>query len=340
MGKPDDSFDPLQQLLEAVGHGDHLLILPHNDPDPDAVAGALALQFLVSRTLKIKSTVAYSGIIGRAENKAMVAYLGQPLKPMVQLNQTLFSAAALVDTQPGAGNNSVPPQAQVVAVIDHHPWREETTSVRFADVRTDVGSTSAILTQYLRAAKLKPPQPLATALFYGVKTDTMGLTREASALDAEAYLFLLPKIDTDALIEIERAQVPLDYFKSFDAALRTARIYDRVAVSYLGQMTYPDLAAELADTLLRLEGVDWVICLGVFQQTLILSVRTRSRYGGAGRLAQDVVGREGTAGGHGAMAGGSMPLNGREPRELVQRLTRRALRHLSIPQKTPGRRLV
>jgi nanoRNase/pAp phosphatase (c-di-AMP/oligoRNAs hydrolase) len=221
-------------------------------------------------------------------------------------------------------------------VIDHHPWREATALARFADIRPEMGSTSAILTEYLQAASLEPPPPLATALFYGIKTDTMGLGREASPADVAAYFFLQPRIEVDALIEIERAQVPVGYFKSFDTALGAARIYRHVLISYIGSMAYPDLAAEMANIFLRLQGCEWVICLGVYQDELILAVRTRQRGGGAGQLAQAMVRQQGTAGGHGSMAGGHLPLNGREPKRLAGRLTQLALQHLGIEFATKG----
>ena len=105
-------------------------------------------------------------------------------------------------------------------------------------------------------------------------------------------------------------------------------------------MVYPDLAAEMADMLLRLEGSEWVICMGVYQTELILAVRTRNRQGGAGQLAQTVVGNQGTAGGHGEMAGGHVPLNGREPKQLAYRLGQRTLHHLNISLETKGKRLI
>ena len=105
-------------------------------------------------------------------------------------------------------------------------------------------------------------------------------------------------------------------------------------------MVYPDLAAEMADMLLRLEGSQWIICMGTFNNSLVLSVRTRNREGGAGRLAQGIVGKEGVAGGHGTMAGGHIVLAGRNPKSVAGRLTRRALQHLNIPPNTKGRRLV
>jgi len=50
-------------------------------------------------------------------------------------------------------------------------------------------------------------------------------------------------IDVEALIEIERAQVPADYFKSFAATIQAAKAYAGVVISYVGPMSYPDLAA-------------------------------------------------------------------------------------------------
>jgi nanoRNase/pAp phosphatase (c-di-AMP/oligoRNAs hydrolase) len=196
-------------------------------------------------------------------------------------------------------------------------------------VRTAAGATAILLTQYLQAAQLELPPPLATALFYGLKTDTMGLSRGASPDDVAAYLYLQSRAEVDALMAIERAQVPVGYIKSFDTALRAARLYGSVVVSYIGPMEYPDMAAEIADLLLRLEGIEWVICLGYVQIKHILALRTRSRTGGAGQLAQAVVGNLDAAGGHGSMAGGQVPLQGKDPNRLARRLIGRALQHLA-----------
>jgi nanoRNase/pAp phosphatase (c-di-AMP/oligoRNAs hydrolase) len=317
-----------------------MLILPHNDPDPDAIAGAVALRHLLAQRLNIEERIGYQGIIGRAENKALVRYLGHPLRRLRDSEFQGADAVALIDSQPGAGNNPLPPGRTPTIVIDHHPWREETAAAAFAEVRSDIGATSTILTEYLQAAGVEPTPPLATALFYGIKTDTMGLGRGASPADAAAYFYLQPRIDVDALVEIERAQVPAEYFRSFDIALRAAQVYDDVVIAYIGQMDYPDLVAELADLLLRLEGIRWAICMGAYQGELVLSVRARGRRGGAGRLAQNMVKNRGTAGGHGAMAGGHLPLAGEDPEQVAMLLGQRALRLLKIEAATSGRPLI
>jgi nanoRNase/pAp phosphatase (c-di-AMP/oligoRNAs hydrolase) len=323
--------DRLAQLLQAVKGAGKILILPHNDPDPDAIASAVALQHLLAETAGVESQIAYKGIIGRAENQALVRYLDYPLRRLSSLDLRQGMAIALVDTQPGTGNNALPVNAVPTIVLDHHPWREATATAVFADVRTGAGSTSTLLVEYLQAAGIEPAPPLATALFYGIQADTLGLVRGASAMDVAAYFYLQPRIDVDALIEIERAQVPADYFEQLDAALHAARVYSNLIVSYIGPMRRPDLAAEMADLLLRLQGMRWALCMGVYKGTLILAVRSQSRRIGAGQLVRAIVGDEGTAGGHGTMAGGQVPLRGADPEQMAREYVRRVLQYLQAP---------
>jgi nanoRNase/pAp phosphatase (c-di-AMP/oligoRNAs hydrolase) len=323
--------DRLAELLQSVqGVGD-ILILPHNDPDPDAIASALALRHLLADTAGVEGHIAYKGIIGRAENQALVRYLDRPLRRLSSSDLRQAWPVALVDTQPGTGNNALPAHVVPALVFDHHPWREASAAATFADVRTEVGSTSTILVEYLQAAGFEPAPPLATALFYGIKSDTMGLIRGASPADVAAYSYLQPRIDVEALVAIERAQVPAEYFERLDAALHASRVYDSLIISYLGPMHRPDLAAEMSDLLLRLQGVRWVVCMGAYKGALILAVRSQSRRIGAGKLVQAVVGHEGTAGGHGTMAGGHVRLRGADPEEIAGQYVQRVLQYLQVP---------
>jgi nanoRNase/pAp phosphatase (c-di-AMP/oligoRNAs hydrolase) len=335
-------LDDLARSLEGV---QRLLILPHNDPDPDAIASALALRTLVEApwpahegrhvAAPVEATIVYRGIIGRAENKALVRYLDRPLRRLLAGDLRQEVPVALVDTQPGAGNNALPPDRTPLLVFDHHPLRPGSAAATFAEVRPEVGATSTILTSYLLAAGLEPDKTLATALYYGIKSDTLSLAREAASEDIAIYQQLQILADAEALAEIENAQVPSDYFKRLDTALHTARVYDGVVLAYIGQMRRPDLAAELADLLLRLQGARWAVCMGVYKDDLIVSIRARPPRmrgveGGAGSLVQSIVGEAGTAGGHGTMAAGHVPLYGRDPAELSRQLSQQVLLSLGV----------
>jgi nanoRNase/pAp phosphatase (c-di-AMP/oligoRNAs hydrolase) len=278
--------------------------------------------------------MAYRGIIGRAENRALERFLEQPLAVLEE--EWLALPTILVDTQPGAGNNPVDTAERVVAVIDHHPLLPETGRVRHADVRPDLGATATLMTQYLQAGGVTIPPALATALFYGIKTDTLCLARGAGPEEVAAILFLQPLLDEVALLRIDRAQVSPDYFRAFHRALEATTLHHDVLVANIGPMLYPDWAAEMADWFLRLESVQWVICMGTYRDTLHLAVRTRHIRGGAGKLARDIIGRRGVAGGHGMAAGGQVTLNGQSVEQLARTLRDRALRRLNVPEETPA----
>jgi nanoRNase/pAp phosphatase (c-di-AMP/oligoRNAs hydrolase) len=324
----------LERLFETLAHAKEVLILTHNNPDPDAIASAVTLQYLLAEVLDVTGRLVYQGIIGRAENKALVRYLGYPLQRLTTLDLRRSVPIAVVDSQPGAGNVPLPADCSVAIVIDHHPPRETAMTAAFADIRPETGATSTMLTEYLRAADLEPSSPIATALFYGIKSDTLGLIRSTNPADAAAFCYLQSRVDMRALATIEHAQVPPEYFKSFAVALKQARVYTNVVIADLGLLDYPDLTAEMADVLLRLKGVRWVVCMGVHKDALILSVRTRNRRG-AGQLVQQVIGELGMAGGHGVMAGGQLPLDGQDPVQLARQLRQRTLEYLKVPHKAP-----
>ncbi len=163
----------------------------------------------------------------------------------------------------------------------------------------------------------------------------MDLGRSGQIADIKAYSLLVPLIDSRALFEIERAQVPADYFRSLVNTLNTARIYRDVLITWLGWMKYPDLAAETADYLLRLKGIIWVICLGAHKDHLHLAIRNRRERDGAGQLAQIAIGDMGTASGHGTMAGGQVRLDGRAPELLAQQISLSILQYFDIdPEET------
>jgi nanoRNase/pAp phosphatase (c-di-AMP/oligoRNAs hydrolase) len=335
----DRAEERLKALLATIESVDELVIMPHNDPDPDSIAAAVAMRYLVGEMLGIECRILYRGIVGRAENKALLHYLGNPLSRLPVADPCPPLPLALIDTQPGAGNNSLSQDCDLRMVLDHHPHREETRQVPFSDVRPGMGAASTMLTEYLRAAGITPPAWLATTLFYGIKTDTMGLSRGTCQDDVEAYFYLQPLIEIDALAQIERAQVPPQYFRSLVAALQAARIYDNLLLSYVGRLAYPGLAAEMADLMLRLEGTEWVVCYGAYEEELILSIRT-TQDSKADQVVQQIVGELGTAGGHGALAGGQIPFIDQDPDDLAHDLREHILSTLGLPEEMEGRPLV
>jgi nanoRNase/pAp phosphatase (c-di-AMP/oligoRNAs hydrolase) len=300
----------VDRLLRLLGEHKEAIILTHNDPDPDSIASSWALAWLLEGVAQVHCEILYGGIIGRAENRAMVDILRIPLKSTEPSALEVDKPVIMVDTQPGTGNNLLPPDAVPLAVIDHHPANPNTEQVSYRDLQTRLGATATIVTRYLWALDMEPPTALATALFYGIKTDTLGLSRAATRADALAYLYLHERADLSAIGAIERAHLPREYFAVMARALRNARVYGDVVISTLGEIQHTDMASEVADLLARLKDIRCVLCVGMYNSTLILSLRTTDPQLHAGQIIQKLVTGGGQAGGHNLLAGGRIPYTG------------------------------
>ncbi|MFZ5469371.1 MAG: DHH family phosphoesterase [Myxococcota bacterium] len=301
----------LERLIRVAKGNKQGLILTHDNPDPDSIASAVALGFLLERRAGVECRVGYGGIIGRAENIAFVKVLRLPVVPVSQVIFEDYDLLGLVDTQQGVGNHSLPPQYAADVVIDHHPLRIEGLTAPFADVGGDYGATSTLLVEYLRAAKLEPSVEVATALFYGIKADTRDLGRETTDKDVDSYLWLFPRIDKTALAQIEHPDLPAQYFRLYHTAIERAKVYGTAIITDLGEVYSPDMVAEVAERMMFLEGMKWSLAFGSYRSQLYFSLRVKDRRMNAGRLIREICeDRGGSAGGHGSMAGARLPLWG------------------------------
>lgn len=342
----------IQQMTEELAQRQHTLILLHNDPDPDAIASGYGMLTLFKRYLpKNRCTLAHGGLIGRAENRTMTNLFIPDVEriPTFEAKEKLkaYDAVILVDTQPSASNQLVYdtdyPIENVILAVDHHPPKRSQVRAVIHDVRPEIGACATMVCEYLAVAEVDIDERLATALFYGIKADTRGLSRHTDMLDIWAFTQLRNHVNTDLLNEVEHVQLPRSYFRSLTDALARTTLYHcetpvtsidyenigndeiqpcsgDVAISLLFDMKRPDMAAEVADLLLRLEDLCWAVCLGIFEDRLVISVRSDMPEARAGRLVRGIVGRSGTAGGHDNMAGGRIHLPNATPAERVAEL--------------------
>ena len=395
----------VQQIVELLDKKDNVLVLMHNDPDPDAIASARAVEELLRlHAPTTEVTLGHGGIIGRAENSTMASLVmphGVRIPQRTAGERIIkYDGVMLVDTQPSSANHVLwstdYPREEVLAAIDHHPPRRSRLRAKMHDVRPEVGASATIMCEYLAIAEVPIDAQLATALFYGIKSDTLGLSRHTSDLDIWAYSTLRHLIQTELLNRIEHVQLPRTYFRSISDALANTTIYTvsaplkvddeleeeeteesqdgeqedsyrsdlqrfdldifalsrmlapdtsgssspdpsdgsdeddeeeegaevtgDIAVSLLFDMPRPDMAAEVADLLMRMENVSWVVCLGIFEEVGVMSVRAADSNARAGRLVRVIAGRNGSAGGHNTMAGGRIHLPNKTPAERIAEL--------------------
>lgn len=334
--------DSVSEFIEWVRGRGRVLIVTHDNPDPDSIAAAVALRHLLLVKTGQDAVIAHGGVVGRSENRNMVELLEIPLVPICTLALDEFAVVCMVDTQPDTGNNSFPSGRPVHLVIDHHAPKSALSQVCWVDIREHYGASATILYEYLCAQKVSINTRLATSLFYAIKSETQDLGREWSKADREAYRKLLPLSNNRILFDIIHPQVPREYFSAFRTAIENSLVYGPVLVFNLRRIENPDLVAELAEFLLRQQGVDYVLGIGWFNGMQILSMRSLNADARLGEVIQQMVEGLGTAGGHGMVAGGQMRDMAEDEnaqQELERLLTRRLFKALNL-DSVPGEPLI
>lgn len=306
-------------------------IVVHNNPDPDSLASAFALQFLLKKKGYRTVRIYYDGFIGRAENRSMIALLKIPARPIKSARLVCRKQFILLDSQPGAGNVTLPEAAVALAAIDHHPLRKRTKKLPFYDVRPDYGACSTIVYEYLAAEGIAIPATVATALFHAIFSETQGLGREGGPADKSAYLELLPRVDFKRLSTIQHPPLSRDFIANLQRVLTRGFYFKRLAGVILEELPYPDFAAEMADFLLRIRHMHWSICLGHYGDLLYISIRSNNIHANAARLLKRAVPKTGTSGGHELIAGAQVKIGKNDAEktgDLKREIVRKVLREL------------
>ena len=293
----------VQQYQRYFSDADRVLILLHNDPDPDAMASGLALRNVLRRT---KTTAIIGAIQGvtRPENLRMVNLLDIHVEPVTADSLKEYDRLAMVDVQPHYFGGLID---RVDLVIDHHPEQPGYTAV-FKDIRADYGSTSTILTEHLRAVDVNISERTATAMLYAIKSDTLFFNRQTNRVDIEAFSYLYPLADAALIRKMEGAEITLERLDYVMKAYRAGALVDQVFCAFIGAMPREDFIPYVADFFLQLEDVKWTLIAGVVNDTLIVSVRNLGYSKNAGEFARRFFADIGSAGGHRAMAKAVVPM--------------------------------
>lgn len=331
--------DKLKPLLRDAGH---LWIVMQDYPDPDAIASAAALRELARQRFGLGCTLVCGGVVGRVENRALLRYLDLPLRPFEADAIAENHRIALVDTQPGTGNNCLPETIVPHIVIDHHPINPITRRAMYTDIRRRYGATSTILYEYLLHYSVPLTPPLATALLYGIRSDTQDLGRESIPADLSATLTLFTLANIRMYHNIRHASLATPYFRLLVTALNETYKCGPALVAIPGIIDTPDAIGEIADMLLRHEDCQWALSIGWFEDRYLLSLRTIAPKADAGKVMQRLLGKIGNGGGHRMMAGGQIKPNGAPPvrdPSLEKDLMRRFLKIVACGTGTPRRLL-
>lgn len=295
----------LRRMVGLFAREDRLLVLIN--ADPDAMAGATALKRLLWRQVASVS-IGHVNAITRPDNLAMVRLLKVDMIPFEKIDLGQFTRFAVVDSQPDHHESFSGINFDVI--IDHHPATG--AKAAFCDIRPEYGATSTIMTQYLRAANIKPSAKLATALFYGIKTDTSNFERKATIEDINAFRFLYRHVNVHVARRIEQAEITLDSLAHYRTALQNMTVRRGRIHVHLGPVGNPDVCVSIADFFMKIHDTAWVVVSATCQGRLVVIVRNDGIRKDAGKLLGKTLGQLGSAGGHKTMARAEIPLENLE----------------------------
>ena len=265
--------------------------------DPDAIACAMGIKRLLWRKVA-NVTIAHINVIKRPDNLAMIDLLGVKLVHVDDIKPETFTKFVIVDSQPDHNEKFKPFTYQVI--IDHHPVSCD--KAPFTDIRPRYGSAATLITEYLKAAKIKPSIKLATALFYALKTDTCNFEGKSTVEDVRAFQFLFRRANIHLARKIEQSEISIDFLKYFKLALQERRIRRKRVFAHLGPVTNPDACVLVADFFMKVQSIKWTIVSGVNAKTLVVVFRNDGLRKDAGKVASESFGKLGSAGGHKNMA--------------------------------------
>jgi len=318
----------VERIRSLFDEGRKIHILLQHDPDPDAIGSALALRELLGRNRTTTPIVTF-GTITRPENLAMIELLEIQIDQITPDDLHKDGARlAMVDVQPPYFEQNI---GRVDLVVDHHPKRSN-FKARFADLRSGYGSTATIFTEYLRAAGMEPSQRLATAMLYGIKTDTLFLERGSNLADLSAFNYLYPIANKAMIARIERPALPREDLEAMGRALSHLQVDSGVAVIHLGEVNREDVIPQMAEFCLQIEGVDWSVVSGLVNNRVVISVRNVGYVKSAGEIMKKLYDDIGSAGGHRAMAKAVVPLDRFKERfgEVSEKVIREAMLPLIV----------
>jgi nanoRNase/pAp phosphatase (c-di-AMP/oligoRNAs hydrolase) len=303
-GKTLSRSDEFVSVLE---DSETVAVVCHNNPDPDCIASAVALQEVLSDMGVENTDILYSGDVSHQENRAFVNLLEVEMSEFGDADLSSYDAVGFVDHAVKGSNNDVPEEAHIDFVIDHHP-PDNGVDADFVDVREEYGATTTILVEYLRELNISPDTDVATALMFAIRTETLEYLRGVTDKEYKASEFLHRYADTGLLRDMTEPAFTPETLDTIGEAIHKRDVRASSLVSGVGIINERDALPQAADYLMRLEGVSTVLVFGIVEDELEISARSKDSRVNLDSVMRESFGDVGSAGGHQNMAGAQVPL--------------------------------
>lgn len=300
------------KIDKVIKNENSVSIIMHNNPDPDAMGSAIGFKELVDNIdSDVETEILYPGRISHHQNRAFRAVLDVEFNIIKKKEDINGDIIVLVDHSEIRGIeecNEIKPDI----IIDHHSDSKISNDCNFSYSNEDIGACSSIITELLDEKNIIQEnlnQKVATALYYGIKSDTNELNRNVSDADFRSINNLYPYVNSEKLKRISNPKIDSKPLETKARAIMGRDVREPFAVSDVGEVDNYDSIPQAAEELVVLEGISSVIIIGDLNDKIKFSGRAyddRIHLGQSlEKLVEDIDGS--SAGGHANMAGGTIP---------------------------------
>ena len=281
-----------------------IVIQCHDNPDADALASGFALHRYF--TLAGKSPI----FIYRGKNqikKSNLLIMLDELQIPVSYEPDFDRIPELLitcDCQYGQ-RNVTDTKARNVAVIDHHQVTVDLPPL--SEVRSNIGSCATILWDMLReeGINVNEDKDLATALYYGLYTDTNRMSEVSHPLDRDMIDSLIYK--KSVITQMSNSNISLEELKITGRAILDYDYHPETRVLVINtDPCDPNILGVISDFAMETAEVDVCIAYYVSPAEVKFSVRSCVKEVHANELASFIADGIGGGGGHLLKAGGTI----------------------------------
>lgn len=289
------------RLSELTSYKD-IIIQCHDNPDADALASGFAL-YSYFREKEIPCRFVYSGKnqITKSNLVLMMKELDIPISYVSEIGEV--DLLITVDCQCGAGNSTLLTGASHVAVIDHHQTLAD--SFELSTIKSNYGSCSTIVWQMLLEEDfpVNSHPDIATALYYGLYTDTNQLSEIYHPADKDMRDSL--EYNQSTIFRLIHSNISLNELQIAGYALTDFQYSDTYRFSVI--MTNPcdpNILGVISDFALQVDTIDTCVVYNRLGRDYKLSIRSCVKEIRANELAEFLTDGIGSGGGHINKSGG------------------------------------
>lgn len=285
-----------------------IIIQCHDNPDADAIASGYAVYtYLKAHDKEVRLVYGGRNVIRKSNLVMMVKELEIPIENIRETSKEVPAELLVtVDCQYGEGNVTLYP-AEKVAVIDHHRVGKELPKLH--EVQSNLGACSTLVWHMLKEEGFDPNENvnLATALYYGLYTDTGNLEEIYHVKDME--LRDTAKYNSGLITKLRNANISIEELETAGAALLRCDYNEqyRFAVVKAGPCD-PNVLGLISDMVLEVDSIDVCVVFAILSNGVKLSIRSCDENIKANELAAKICMGIGSGGGHQIKAGGTLQM--------------------------------